>query len=91
MEETSLLSLPEGMRAADDERQGHRRRVSPGPDEGVGRVDRRHLDGDEHVRRARNRHRQFADLYRFRGPRFGDKRGTHRGVDRNSLSAAKAG
>ena len=25
------------------------------------------------------------------GARFGDKRGTHRGVDRNSLSAAKAG
>src|SRR6266540_5893774 len=24
--------------AADDERQGHRRRVSPGPDEGVGRL-----------------------------------------------------
>jgi hypothetical protein len=48
------------------ERLGHRRRVSPGPDEDVGRVDRRHLDGDEIVPRTRNR--QFADLYRFRGP-----------------------
>jgi hypothetical protein len=48
------------------ERLGHRRRLSPGPDEDVGRVDRRHLDGDEIVPRTRNR--QVADLYRFRGP-----------------------
>lgn len=40
------------------------------------------------VRRAWNR--QFADLYRFRA-RFGEKRGTHRGVDRHSKASAKAG